>query len=115
MDSEGNTTLSDTFNENTLLLSDNKRLQQRLKAMQETVNALTERNAKLQLEVASVQWKSGDNSDCDITEMVGNYISEIAKLEAKLIESEEMKRQIEKVPPRFQAVKFPVFDGKNIK
>ncbi|KAH8329029.1 hypothetical protein KR074_001873, partial [Drosophila pseudoananassae] len=110
VDREGNTTVSDTYHENTMLLSDNKRLQQRLKAMQETVNVLTEKNAKLELKVASNKWKTEDNSECEITDIVGKYISEIANLEAKLIESEEMNRQTEKAALRAAGGKNPVFD-----
>ncbi|KAH8244526.1 hypothetical protein KR026_012493, partial [Drosophila bipectinata] len=110
VDCEGNTTVSDTYNENTLLLSDNKRLQQRLKAMQETVNVLTEKNAELKLQVASQKWKTDDNSECEITDIVGKYISEIANLEAKLIESDEMNRQTEKAAIRAAGGKNPGFD-----
>lgn len=39
-----------------MLLDDNKRLQQRLKAMQETINALTERNSELLSEKALSGW-----------------------------------------------------------
>ncbi|XP_017026062.1 kinesin-like protein KIF21A isoform X2 [Drosophila kikkawai] len=106
LDCEGNTTISDTFNENTMLLSDNKRLQQRLKAMQETINRLTERNARLQLEIDSKKWSSNDNSDVETTELMGKYVLEIEQLQARLMESEEMQRQM--VP---RSLKPPVFDG----
>lgn len=51
-DSEGNTAVSDTFLENEMLLSENKRLQQRIKAMQDTINALTEKNTDLLTDTA---------------------------------------------------------------
>lgn len=58
IDAEGNAAISDTSLENAMLIADNKRLQQRLKAMQETINALTERNAILLSEKAMFGWTS---------------------------------------------------------
>lgn len=58
IDSEGNSTLTDTFHENAMLLADNKRLQQRVKAMQETINNVTEKNVELILEKESSDWTS---------------------------------------------------------
>lgn len=74
--------------------------------MQETVNRLTERNALLQLEVDSKKWSSDDNSDVEVAEVMGKYVLQIEQLQAKLIESEELQRQL--VP---RSVKAPVFDG----
>jgi kinesin family protein 4/21/27 len=102
VDAEGNAAISDTSLENAMLLADNKRLQQRLKAMQETINALTERNTELLSEKAMAGWIS-DGSDSSMTEMVSNYIAEIEKLKAKLIESEQMFQQLKKsqaIPPK---------------
>ena len=95
VDAEGNAAVTDTSLENAMLLADNKRLQQRLKAMQETINALTERNTELLSEKAMAGWVN-DGSDSSMTEMVSNYISEIEKLKAKLIESEQMFQQVKK-------------------
>lgn len=47
IDAEGNSTITDTFHENAMLLADNKRMQQRIKAMQETINNMTEKNVEL--------------------------------------------------------------------
>lgn len=58
IDSEGNSTLTDTFHENSMLLADNKRLQQRIKAMQETINNVTDKNVDLLVEKESSQWAS---------------------------------------------------------
>jgi hypothetical protein len=44
--------VSDTSLENAMLLADNKRLQARLKAMQETINTMVERNTVLLAEKA---------------------------------------------------------------
>ncbi|XP_031616973.1 kinesin-like protein KIF21A isoform X2 [Contarinia nasturtii] len=96
MDSEGNSTLTDTFHENAMLLADNKRLQQRIKAMQETINNVTEKNVDLIAEKESSEWTSSTSNDKSVTELVGRYIKEIEKLRAKLIESEQMYQQLKK-------------------
>lgn len=95
VDAEGNAAINDTSLENAMLTADNKRLQQRLKAMQETINALTDRNTELLAEKAMAGWNS-DGSDSAMTEMVSNYIAEIEKLKAKLIESEQMFQQLKR-------------------
>ncbi|XP_055713660.1 kinesin-like protein KIF21A isoform X3 [Phlebotomus papatasi] len=96
VDAEGNPAISDTFHENAMLLQDNKRLQQRLKAMQESVNALTERNAELMSEKTIAGWGSIGDSDRAMSEMVAGYLKEIEKLKAKLIESDQMCQQLTK-------------------
>lgn len=48
-----------------MLLSDNKRMQQRLKAMQETINSLTEKNAVLLAEKAVANWNFNGNVEKD--------------------------------------------------
>ncbi|CAH1707311.1 unnamed protein product [Chironomus riparius] len=96
VDEEGNAAISDTSLENAMLLADNKRLQQRLKAMQETINALTDRNVELLAEKAITGWSGNDENDRSMTEVISNYISEIEKLKAKLIESEQMFLQLKK-------------------
>lgn len=95
VDAEGNAAVSDTFHENAMLLDDNKRLQQRLKAMQETITSLTERNAGLSAEKALSGWNMAD-SDRSVTDLIAGYMSEIEKLKAKLIESEQMYHQLKK-------------------
>lgn len=96
VDSQGNTLISDTFYENSLLLADNKRLQQRLKSMQETINILTESNAQLKLEKQTHEWSKHESSDPSVTNLVGSYLSEIEKLQAKVIETEDMCQQLKK-------------------
>lgn len=104
LDAEGNPALSDTFHENAMLLADNKRLQQRLKAMQETINSLTTKNTQLLLEKTTQGWTSleleGTEKEHSVTDMISGYLSEIEKLQAKLIESEEMYQQLKKSTPR---------------
>ncbi|XP_052564724.1 kinesin-like protein KIF21A isoform X6 [Culex pipiens pallens] len=115
VDAEGNAAVSDTFLENAMLLQDNKRLQQRLKAMQETINTLTEKNATLQAQQALSGWSSGSTEDSGgvekdregdgggggsrespMQQLIAGYICEIEKLKAKLIESEQMFQQLKK-------------------
>lgn len=58
IDAEGNSTLTDTFHENSMLLDDNKRLQQRIKAMQDTINSVTDKNVELLAEKETNGWSS---------------------------------------------------------
>lgn len=116
VDEEGNAAISDTSLENAMLLADNKRLQQRLKAMQETINALTERNTELLAEKAITGWGGSEESDRSMTEVISNYISEIEKLKAKLIESEQMFLQLKKtqsVPTKNALKQNSYLDGKH--
>ncbi|XP_037823908.1 kinesin-like protein KIF21A, partial [Lucilia sericata] len=96
VDNNGNASISDTFYENELLLHDNKRLQQRLKSMQETINVLTEKNTQLLLEKEMNAFSSITDTDQTIKNMIAGYLLEIEKLQAKLIESEEMYQQLKK-------------------
>ena len=47
MDADGVESFNDMFHENTMLQTENSKLQQRVKAMQLTVEDLTKRNAEL--------------------------------------------------------------------
>lgn len=94
VDPDGNATITDTFHENSMLMADNKRMQSRIKAMQETIDALSEKNADLLTQKAVYEWKSeGDGS---VTEMIGGYLMEIEKLQARLIEAEQMYQNLKK-------------------
>ncbi|XP_055852546.1 kinesin-like protein KIF21A isoform X1 [Episyrphus balteatus] len=113
IDAEGNSAISDTFHENAMLMADNKRLQQRLKAMQETINALTEKNTELMVEKATNGWTKSDG-DKSVTDMVAGYLGEIEKLQAKLIESQEMYQQLKKstaLSPRNNSKLNSTFDN----
>ncbi|XP_043652943.1 kinesin-like protein KIF21A isoform X2 [Drosophila teissieri] len=111
VDCEGNTTISDTFNENKLLLSEIKRLQQRLKSLQGTVATLTQRNADLKTNLDLNKWTSNDNSDVEIAKVVGQYMLEIEQLQTKLIESEEHRKQMEIKAAKSPRNTKPVYDG----
>ncbi|KAH8306623.1 hypothetical protein KR044_000212, partial [Drosophila immigrans] len=114
LDSEGNTLISDTFYENSMLLADNKRLQQRLKSMQETINILTDRNAQLKLEKQTHEWTNDKNTELVVTNLVGSYLSEIEKLQAKIIESEDMCQQLKKLGSSGSSPRGPksAYDGR---
>lgn len=93
---DGQEAVNDMFHENRLLQAENQTMRTRLKALQETVNAVTMRNAELQAQKASAAWgKAG--SDTDITQMVHHYVMEIEELRARLCESENMAAQFRKV------------------
>lgn len=96
VDAEGNSAPTDTSLENAMLIADNKRLQQRIKAMQETINTLTERNIQLLADAALFTPNGDGTSESSMTDLVRNYIGEIEKLKAKLIESEQMYQQLKK-------------------
>lgn len=96
VDTEGNASVSDTYYENELLLHDNKRLQQRLKSMQETINVLTEKNVQLLLEKKLNDWSPIAATDETVSNMIAEYLCEIEKLQAKLVESENMYQQLKK-------------------
>lgn len=95
VDSDGTIQISDTFNENAMLLADNKRLQQRIKAMQQTIDTLTERNVELLTEKASSDW-SAAGTDSSVMDLIGGYLGEIEKLQVRLIEADQMYQQLRK-------------------
>lgn len=102
---EGKSFMTDTFHENEMLLLDNKRLQQRLKSMNEAINVLTERNTQLRLEKEMNNWPSLVETDQSVKNLIQGYISEIEKLQAKLIESEEMYQQLRKNDKGLEAMR----------
>lgn len=94
VDPDGNATITDTFHENSMLTADNKRMQSRIKAMQETIDALSEKNADLLTQKAMYEWNS--DADGSVTDMIGGYLGEIEKLQARLIEAEQMYQNLKK-------------------
>lgn len=79
-----------------MLIADNRRLKQRIKSMQETINVVTEKNIQLTIEKETHRWSTVPESENSITNMIAGYLSEIEKLQTKLIESEEMYQQLKK-------------------
>ena len=53
VDTDGVETFNDMFHENTMLQTDNESLRQRIKAMQQTIDALKSRNTELLSERAT--------------------------------------------------------------
>lgn len=107
VDADGNSTVTDTFHENSMLMADNKRMQARIKAMQETIDALSEKNADLLTQKAMYNWKSEE--DGSVSDMIGGYLMEIEKLQARLIEAERMYHNLKKTinSPRNQQQRNP--------
>lgn len=96
VDADGNTMVTDTFHENAMLLTDNKRNQQRIKAMQDTINSLTDSNVQLKTLQATGEWSAAGATDASVAELIGGYLSEIEKLNGRLIESEQMCQYLKK-------------------
>ncbi|XP_063783162.1 kinesin-like protein KIF21A isoform X2 [Pseudophryne corroboree] len=88
IDEEGVENINDMFHENAMLQTENNNLRMRIKAMQETIDALRSRITQLMSEQANqVLARAGDGNE-EISNMVHNYIKEIEDLRAKLLESE---------------------------
>lgn len=92
---DGHEAVNDMFHENRLLQSENQTMRTRLKALQETVNTITLRNAEMQAQKAAAAWSKA-GCDSDVTQMVQHYIMEIEELRARLCESENMAAQLRK-------------------
>jgi len=84
------------FHENRLLQAENQTMRTRLKALQDTINSVTVRNAELQSQKAASIWAKAGSDDTDITQMVHQYLMEIEELRARLCESENMSAQLRK-------------------
>lgn len=78
------------FYENEMLALDNKRLQQRLKSMHETIKILTERNTELQVQKELHRWSNLVDANQSVKDMITGYIVEIEKLRGKLVDLETM-------------------------
>lgn len=69
-------------------------MSQRVKAMQETIDSLTEKNAGLLTQKAMFDWHS--DSDTAVVDVVNGYMMEIEKLQARLIEADQMYQNLKK-------------------
>jgi kinesin family protein 4/21/27 len=58
---DGVAVVNDMFHENTMLQTENNNLRTRVKAMQETVDALSSKNTQLLTEKAMGEWISAGN------------------------------------------------------
>ncbi|XP_069621108.1 kinesin-like protein KIF21A isoform X9 [Ranitomeya imitator] len=96
IDEEGVESINDMFHENAMLQTENNNLRMRVKAMQETVDALRTRITQLMSDQANqVLARSGDGNE-EISNMIHNYIKEIEDLRAKLLESEAVNENLRK-------------------
>ncbi|CAH1965092.1 unnamed protein product [Acanthoscelides obtectus] len=93
---DGSETVNDMFYENGMLQSEISNLRTRVKALQETIDALTIKNTDLLVEKAAGNWISTPGADNDVTYLVQNYLKEIEELRAKLIESNNTCEQLRK-------------------
>lgn len=86
---DGTETVNDMFYENNMLQGEVNNLRTRVKAMQETIDALTLKNTNLLAEKTTGAWIGGPSTgtDMDVTYLVQNYLKEIEDLRAKLMES----------------------------
>ncbi|XP_068132402.1 kinesin-like protein KIF21A isoform X7 [Hyperolius riggenbachi] len=96
IDEEGVESINDMFHENAMLQTENNNLRMRIKAMQETVDALRARITQLMSDQANqVLARAGDGNE-EISNMIHNYIKEIEDLRAKLLESEAVNENLRK-------------------
>ena len=98
---DGEESLNDQFHENQMLNKETQNLRTRVKAMQETIDVLTAKNAQLLAEKELGNWigsgGSGEGEEAkDITTMISKYMGEIEELRTKLCESEKLCEQLRK-------------------
>ncbi|XP_037701759.1 kinesin-like protein KIF21A isoform X9 [Choloepus didactylus] len=110
IDEEGVESINDMFHENAMLQTENNNLRVRIKAMQETVDALRTRITQLVSDQANqVLARAGEGNE-EISNMIHNYIKEIEDLRAKLLESEAVNENLRKNLTRATA-RSPYFGG----
>nr|XP_023499128.1 kinesin-like protein KIF21A isoform X12 [Equus caballus] len=96
IDEEGVESINDMFHENAMLQTENNNLRVRIKAMQETVDALRARITQLLSDQANqVLARAGEGNE-EISNMIHSYIKEIEDLRAKLLESEAVNENLRK-------------------
>lgn len=80
-----------------MLSSELQSLRTRVKALSETVEALTAKNALLLAEKAAGQWVSATSGgDEQVTSLIQGYLQEIEELRARLLEAEAMYQQLKR-------------------
>nr|XP_038934823.1 kinesin-like protein KIF21A isoform X15 [Rattus norvegicus] len=110
IDEEGVESINDMFHENAMLQTENNNLRVRIKAMQETVDALRARITQLVSEQANqVLARAGEGNE-EISNMIHSYIKEIEDLRAKLLESEAVNENLRKSLTRATA-RSPFFSA----
>ncbi|XP_076762768.1 kinesin-like protein 31E [Xylocopa sonorina] len=88
--------INDAWHENQMLNSELQSLRTRVKALSETIEALTARNVLLQAEKAAGQWVSSAGENPEVTSLIQGYLQEIEGLRARLLEAEAMYQQLKK-------------------
>lgn len=89
--------VNDAWHENQMLSSELQSLRTRVKALSETVEALTAKNALLLAEKAAGQWVAASSKgDDQVTSLIQGYVQEIEELRARLLEAEAMYQQLKK-------------------
>ncbi|CAK9813758.1 Kinesin-like protein KIF21A [Anthophora quadrimaculata] len=88
--------VNDAWHENQMLNSELQSLRTRVKALSETVEALTAKNVRLQAEKVAGQWISSVGGNPEVTSLIQGYIQEIEELRARLLEAEAMYQQLKK-------------------
>ncbi|KAM6153336.1 kinesin-like protein KIF21A isoform 5-T5 [Erethizon dorsatum] len=110
IDEEGVESINDMFHENAMLQTENNNLRVRIKAMQETVDALRTRITQLVSDQANqVLARAGEGNE-EISNMIHSYIKEIEDLRAKLLESEAVNENLRKNLTRATS-RSPYFSG----
>lgn len=87
------------FHENTVLQSELNNLRTRVKAMQGTIDQLTQKNSELLTERAMSSWiklEDENESMTSVAEMIQNYLREIEDLRSKLLEANNMYEMLKK-------------------
>ncbi|KAF7997081.1 hypothetical protein HCN44_005358 [Aphidius gifuensis] len=106
--------VNDAWHENQMLNSELQSLKTRVKALSETVEALTAKNSLLLAEKASGQWLSTSlnaNGNEDVSSLVLGYVQEIEELRARLLEAEAMYQQLKKRQIQVQSVNNTYVSG----
>ncbi|XP_054974007.1 kinesin-like protein KIF21A isoform X1 [Sorex araneus] len=110
IDEQGVESINDMFHENAMLQTENSNLRVRIKAMQETMDALRARVTQLASEQAGqVLARAGEGNE-EISNMIHSYIKEIEDLRAKLLESEAVNENLRKSLTRATA-RSPYFSA----
>lgn len=105
VDADGVEGINDLYHENNMLQSENEKLRQRIKAMSQTVECLTERNTQLITENAVCKQNyTGDTFNNEhITSMIQGYIKDAEVLRAKLTEADSLYKVAQKTAVRAQS------------
>lgn len=89
--------INDAWHENQMLSSELQSLRTRVKALSETVEALTAKNVLLLAEKAAGHWVAATSGgDEQVTSLVQGYVQEIEELRARLLEAEAMYQQLKR-------------------